>query len=204
MKSRMGFLFAVALLVATMANAAGVQPADDDMLAMGKRAAAAVARVNAQAGAPVPTVRTQVSDDEDDCLNEPECGEEGEGEEEEVPGGQAELSIAVDESGQHIVIGFNDTRGFDLNPISVSGYMYSEDGGKTFVDGGQLPSPGNESIGTTRFPQVFGDPEVKYLGNCVFVYSSILLDKFSDTATVQTMGVHRSTDCGKTWKVPSK
>ena len=60
--------------------------------------------------------------------------------------------------------------------------MYSEDGGKTFVDGGQLPSPGNEAIGTTRFPQVFGDPEVKYLGNCVFVYSSILVKKFGDTA----------------------
>ena len=81
----------------------------------------------------------------------------------------------------------------------MSGYLYSEDGGKTFVDGGQLPSPGDEVIGTTRFPQVFGDPEVKYLGNCVFVYSSILVEKFSDTADVQTMGVHRSTDCGKTW-----
>ncbi len=120
----------------------------------------------------------------------------------QAPGGQAELSIAVDESGQHIVIGFNDTRGFALNPISVSGYMYSEDGGKTFVDGGQLPSPGNEVIGTTRFPQVFGDPEVKYLGNCVFVYSSILIEKVSDTADVQTMGVHRSRDCGKTWEGP--
>jgi hypothetical protein len=202
MKSRTGFLIAFALLIAATANAAGVQPADDKMSSMGKRAAAAVARVNAHAGAPVPTVRTQVSDDEDDCLNEPECGEEGEEEEEEIPGGQAELSIAVDESGQHIVIGFNDTRGFDLNPISVSGYLYSEDGGKTFVDGGQLPTPGNEVIGTTRFPQVFGDPDVKYLGDCVFVYSSILVEKFSDTTNVQTMGVHRSRDCGKTWEGP--
>ncbi len=100
------------------------------------------------------------------------------------------------------MIGFNDTRGFDENPISVSGYLYSEDGGKTFVDGGQLPSPGNDVIGTTRFPQVFGDPEVKYLGNCVFVYSSILIEKFSDTTDVQTMGVHRSRDCGKTWEGP--
>ena len=202
MKSRTGFLIAFAFLLAAVANAAGVQPSDDKMSSMGKRAAAAVARVNAHAGAPVPTVRTQVSDDDDDCLNEPECGEEGEEEEEEIPGGQAELSIAVDESGRHIVIGFNDTRGFDLNPISVSGFLYSEDGGKTFVDGGQLPSPGNDVIGTTRFPQVFGDPEVKYLGNCVFVYSSILVKKFSDTADVQTMGVHRSRDCGKTWEGP--
>ena len=191
------FLF----LSTSLANAAGVQPRDDKMSVMGKRAAAAVARVNAAAtGAGRPMARALA--DDDGCINDPECGEEGDEEEEQAPGGQAELSIAVDESGQHIVIGFNDTRGFALNPISVSGYMYSEDGGKTFVDGGQLPSSGNEVIGTTRFPQVFGDPEVKYLGHCVFVYSSILIEKVSDTADVQTMGVHRSRDCGKTWEGP--
>ena len=137
--------------------------------------------------------------DRETCLNQPRCPG---GLRESAPGGQAELSIAVDESGQHIVIGFNDTRGFSLNPISVSGYMYSADGGETFVDGGQLPSPGNQSIGTTLLPQVFGDPEVKYLGNCVFVYSSIVVLKASATAVVQSMGVHRSTDCGKTWQGP--
>jgi len=64
-----------------------------------------------------------------------------------------------------------------LNPISVSGFFYSDDGGKTFVDGGQLPSPGTDVIGTSRLPQVFGDPDVKYLGACTFVYSSILVAK---------------------------
>jgi len=117
-------------------------------------------------------------------------------------GGQAELTVAVDATGQHVVMGFNDTRGFALNPISVSGFMYSDDGGKTFVDGGQLPTPGNDVIGTTLLPQVFGDPEVKYLGGCTFIYSSILVKKFSETATAQTMGVHRSTDCGHTWAGP--
>jgi hypothetical protein len=188
-------------IITSLANAAGVQPRDDKMSVMGKRAAAAVARVNATAsGAARPTARAMTSDE--GCINDPACGEEGDEDEEAAPGGQAELSIAVDESGQHIVIGFNDTRGFALNPISVSGFMYSEDGGKTFVDGGQLPSPGNDVIGTTRFPQVFGDPEVKYLGNCVFVYSSILVEKVSNSADVQTMGVHRSRDCGKTWEGP--
>jgi hypothetical protein len=57
-------------------------------------------------------------------------------------------------------------------------------------------------IGATRLPQVFGDPEVKYLGDCTFVYSSILIAKFSATTAVQTMGLHRSTDCGKTWQGP--
>ena len=61
---------------------------------------------------------------------------------------------------------------------------------------------GTDTIGTTVLPQIFGDPEVKYLGDCTFVYSSILVKKFSDTAAVQTMGTHRSLDCGKTWQGP--
>jgi len=132
------------------------------------------------------------------CTNAPDCFDDENG----PAGGQAETSIAVDTTGQHVVVGFNDTRGFALNPISVSGFFYSDDGGKTFVDGGQLPSPGNDVIGTTRLPEVFGDPDVKYLGACTFVYSSILVAKFSATAAVQTMGIHRSTDCGHTWTGP--
>ena len=173
------------------------------MSASGKRAAAAVAKIALEHGS-ISARRAAASLEagEDDCVNEPDCEGEEEGDAEEAPGGQAELSIAVDESGQHIVIGFNDTRGFSENPISVSGFLYSDDGGETFVDGGQLPSPGNEVIGTTLLPQVFGDPEVKYLGNCVFVYSSIVSRRSTATAAVQTMGVHRSTDCGKTWQGP--
>src|SRR5258708_2074091 len=68
-----------------------------------------------------------------------EGGDEGEGEGEGPAGGQAETSIAVDASGQHIVVGINDTRGFAASPVSVSGFSYSDDGGATFVDGGRLP-----------------------------------------------------------------
>jgi len=197
---------AVVLCVLGAAANAGAnadQTRKGEMSAMGQRARAAVARINASSHRTInlaAQAKAALAGD-DGCLNKPECGGEDE-DEENAPGGQAELSIAVDETGKHIVIGFNDTRGFDLNPISVSGYMYSEDGGKTFVDGGQLPSPGDESIGDTKFPLVFGDPEVKYLGNCVFVYASIVIEKVSDTADVQTMGVHRSKDCGKTWEGP--
>ncbi len=127
----------------------------------------------------------------------PDCAEQ-----EVTTGGQAEVSIAVDSTGQHIVIGFNDTRGFALNPLRVSGVMYSDDGGLTFVDGGQLPSPGTDSIGATLLPQVLGDPDIEYLGGCNFVYSSILIKKFSATTAAQTMGVHRSFDCGHTWDGP--
>ena len=119
-----------------------------------------------------------------------------------LPGTQSQTSIAIDSTGQHVVIGFNDTRGFDLNPIRISGVMYSDDGGATFVDGGQLPSAGADVIGTTRYPQVFGDPEVKYLGGSNFIYFSILLKKFGTSGTAQTMGFHRSTDYGHTWEGP--
>ena len=167
--------------------------------AMGRAAARARARIEAAAHG--------VSKDFEEagvCVNEPEC--EGDGEHEGLPDGpastQSETSIAVDATGQHIVIGFNDFRGFSNNPVSVSGFMYSDDGGEHFVDGGQLPSPGTDVVGTTRLPQVFGDPDVKYVGGCTFIYASIIVAKFSATTAVQTMGVHRSTDCGHTWTGP--
>lgn len=134
----------------------------------------------------------------DDADDDDVGDDEGDG----PAGGQAELSIAVDSTGMHIVVGTNDTRGFSANPLSVSGFAYSDDGGVTFVDGGQLPTPGTDLIGTTRFPQVFGDPEVKYLGGSTFIYFSIMVKKLNATGTAQTMCVHRSTDNGHTWSGP--
>ncbi len=134
------------------------------------------------------------------CIEDEDCGE-AEGLDEGPPSTQSEVSIAIDRTGRHVVIGFNDFRGFDnnSNPTSLSGFMYSDDGGETFVDGGQLPTPGNDAIGATKFPQVFGDPDVIYLVACNFVYSSIVVKKFSATTAAQTMGIHRSTDCGHSW-----
>jgi len=138
-------------------------------------------------------------------------GEDGDGD--GPAGGQAEVSIAVDATGQHIVVGFNDTRGFSLNPIGVSGYAYSDDGGATFTDGGQLPTTGNSAlngtIGATDYPQVFGDPDVKYVpgGNGLqFIYASILVKGLGSapnfSGTAQTLCIHRSTDGGHTWQGP--
>jgi hypothetical protein len=163
------------------------------------KSGAAAARLAALTGAALDDAAVPGPRDDDECQNNPRCGR---GFRDGPRGGQAELSIAVDSSGQHIVIGFNDQRGFLLNPISVSGFMYSDDGGATFVDGGQLPSPGDTDIGGTLLPQVFGDPEVKYLGGCTFVYSSILIAANPASGAAQTMGVHRSTDCGHTWTGP--
>jgi len=62
-------------------------------------------------------------------------------------GGQAETSIAVDSTGQHIVIGINDTRGFSLSPVSVSGFAYSDNGGVTFTMVASFPRP---ALGSDR------------------------------------------------------
>jgi len=159
-------------------------------------AAAASARIQELLGTKSPG-KAQCGETDEDCG-------EAEGLNDGPPSTQSEVSIAVDSTGQHVVVGFNDFRGFDnqTNPLSVSGFMYSDDGGATFVDGGQLPSPGTDTIGTTKLPQVFGDPDVRYLGACNFIYSSIIVKKFSPTTAAQTMGVHRSADCGHTWTGP--
>jgi len=198
---------------------------------MGKRAAAVVGKIRAQRGASirlaipsakatpgparsaaaaaasaplhppgVSPIPTDAEDDEGepDCTRDSACLDEG-----ELPAGtQSETSIAIDDSGRHVVIGFNDFRGFNTPQLSVSGFAYSDDGGKTFVDGGQLPTGPLDQFG---FPEVFGDPDVKYLGGCNFVYSSIFVIVKSfpgGLAAVQTMSVHRSRDCGHTWEGP--
>jgi hypothetical protein len=205
---RPGALFAcilALLLIPTALWASGgpQKPKEDRMSSSGRLAARVRAAIDATHG-----MHHVVAAAGDNCNNEPECegedegGEEETGEEEGPDGGQAEVSIAVDSTGQHIVVGYNDTRGFALNPARISGVMLSDDGGQTFVDAGQLPSPGTDVIGTTRLPQVFGDPDVKYLGGCNFVYASILVKKFSATTAAQTMGIHVSNDCGHTWAGP--
>src|SRR5687767_163388 len=81
-------------------------------------------------------------------------------------GTQSETSIAVDVTGQHVVVGFNDFRGTN----SISGFQYSDDGGVTFTDGGQLPVPANTLVR--------GDPDVHYVpggAGCQFIYFSILV-----------------------------
>jgi hypothetical protein len=128
-----------------------------------------------------------------DCGEEPECGDRTT----RQPGGQAEVSIAVDTSGQNIVIGYNDTRGFFTNPYQLSGYIVSHDGGQTFSSDGLLPTDGQT--------YVFGDPDVKYLGGCDFVYSSIglvVINGPKGPVYAETMVVHRSRDCGDTWEGP--
>jgi hypothetical protein len=176
-----------------LSNIKQTEPTQEDLMSPAGR----IAQQFQENGEPTAALS---SDSSDECVNVPRCGRGFR--DNPVRGGQAELSVATDSSGQHIVIGFNDNRGFFSNPISVSGFMYSDDGGKTFVDGGQLPTPGDVTIGTARYPQVFGDPEIKYLGGSNFIYFSIMVKAISATGTAQTMCFHRSNDYGHTWSGP--
>jgi len=137
------------------------------------------------------------------CINAPDCEEDEDRDAAvEAANVQSETSIAVDSTGQHVVVGFNDFRGFSNPAVSISGFMYSDDGGNTFADGGQLPTGPTVVIQGARFPEVLGDPDVKYLGGCNFVYVSLLVIPFGSGSAVQTLGIHRSTDCGHTWTGP--
>jgi Big-like domain-containing protein len=171
---------------------------DDRMSAMGRLASLSrsgqLAKAIARARALKEGVQLDVVQEDDD---------EG-----DIPNTQAETSIAVDSTGQHVVVGFNDARGFGTNPTDVSGFMYSDDGGATFTDGGDLPinTVAVTFLNGTGYPQVFGDPMVVYLGGSNFIYFSIEVRRFSDpttgTGTAQTMCFHRSSDNGHTWTGP--
>lgn len=175
-------------LTAAIALAAKPISTDDRMSSTGRLAQQRIAALNGTLG-PTPNP----------CFNTPDCDDQSS----PLSSTQAETSIAVDTTGQHIVIGFNDFRGFTAGPgVSISGVLYSDDGGVTFVDAGRLPTGPTTSIGGQPFPQIFGDPDVKYLGGCNFVYSSIMLLGISNSGLAQTLSVHRSSDCGHTWSNP--
>ena len=82
------------------------------------KSGAFAARLAALTGATQGDAAARNPQDDDECQNNPRCGR---GFRDGPRGGQAELSIAIDSTGQHIVVGFNDQRGFLLNPVSISG-----------------------------------------------------------------------------------
>lgn len=74
------------------------------------------------------------------------------------------------ESGRYMVAGYNDSYGFYNNKEGLSGYSYSTDGGKQWIDGGGLPPivPGRGG------DQYFGDPVLTvHHRSRTFYYASI-------------------------------
>ncbi|HEY3781129.1 MAG TPA: tandem-95 repeat protein [Fimbriimonadaceae bacterium] len=110
------------------------------------------------------------------------------------PVNKGETSLAMDGSGAHIVVGFNDPRGFLQSPISTSGYMVSDDGGATFLDCGRLQAPEGASL--------FAHPQVRYIGGSNFIYTCLVVKPISEEATSQTICLYRSSDNGHSWDGP--
>jgi hypothetical protein len=115
---------------------------------------------------------------------------------------KAQTCVAADASGAHILVAFNDPRGFTRTPICTSGYMVSDDGGLTFTDLGQLPIVEQANVKGIAYPQLFGHPDVKYLGGSNFIYASLMVKAASETSTVQTLCIYRSSDYGHSWQGP--
>ncbi len=131
-----------------------------------------------------------------------------------LPGGQSDIAVAVDASGNNVVAVLNDGQGLALSPVSASAFAYSSDGGMTFVNGGALPSPKLGTFGGHAYPQLWGNPDVKFVpggGGCRFVAVSVMVTGIDGTGaapdivyggTAQTLAIHRSVDCGHTWSGP--
>lgn len=77
-------------------------------------------------------------------------------------------------SGKLMVAGYNDSFGFYNNKEGLSGFSYSINGGKSWIDGGGLPP--RVPTGTTAGDHYFGDPVVAvHHRSRTFFYASIYL-----------------------------
>jgi hypothetical protein len=95
-----------------------------------------------------------------------------------------------DSSGRLMVAGYNDSYGFYDNRQGLSGFSYSTDGGKQWIDGGGLPPkvPSGVPSGTIGSDAYFGDPVVQvHHRTKTFYYASL----YQNTAGGSTLSVNR-------------
>jgi hypothetical protein len=93
-------------------------------------------------------------------------------------------------SGRLMVAGYNDSFGFYDNRQGLSGFSYSTDGGKQWIDGGGLPPrvPSGVPSGTLGSDAYFGDPVVQvHHRTRTFYYASI----YQNAAGFFTLSVNR-------------
>jgi hypothetical protein len=109
------------------------------------------------------------------------------------PFGRSETTIAASGNGHFMVLGWNDAEGFCGEPFPIplpcdtdtpgfSGFGYSSDGGKTFIDGGAPPigdrigfGPGPSGVSLSGEFITLGDPsmDVGGYGNDTFYYANL-------------------------------
>jgi len=96
--------------------------------------------------------------------------------------------VSIDSCGDSVVAGYNDSANFGF----FSGFSHSQDGGNTWIDGGQIPlaNAGDRNSGD---PSVKADPS-----NCnIFYYAQLVR-----TASGLSIGVSKSIDGGQTFSAP--
>ena len=94
-------------------------------------------------------------------------------------------SEGSDGSGKLMVAGYNDSYGFYDNRQGLSGYSYSTNGGKSWIDGGGLPPlvKTGKPAGTLGQDAYFGDPVVQvHHRSKTFYYSSLYQDAAGNPA----------------------
>lgn len=105
---------------------------------------------------------------------------------------QSETSVA--QSGSDVVVGFNDSTGYNANTGTgcFTGYAYSSNSGASFTDGGCIPFPsGGAGLGD---PSVVADPNAPG----TFYFGQLTMDANG----AEYVGVSKSTDGGVTWSQP--
>jgi hypothetical protein len=104
---------------------------------------------------------------------------------------QSESTIAV--SGAHVAVGYNDSQHSLLALTAASdltGYSWSDDGGATWNDGGDIPNaPGQNN---------FGDPWLTSGPDGTMYYSTLAFDAIKGLL----VDVAHSTNGGRTWTTP--
>jgi len=114
---------------------------------------------------------------------------------------QSETTIAANADGSILVAGYNDARGFDVVPLSLSGISRSTDGGATWNEVGVGPG-GLGVLPSVTNGSVYGDPDVRFdPTRDLFVYSSIYVRPDGR----QGLSLHTSNsgaDAGSIWSTP--
>ncbi len=158
-------------------------PTEDTSVTLGGASAAASAQSKSWSDDEFSNVQVSKNQNSTDCVRT----------------GASETTIAGDED--KLVVGFNDGEGFAGPPFfrgscltvqaGLSGFAFSNDGGRTFTDGGAPPigsvialGPGPQGCSSTGRYVTRGDPWLDFDGEETFVYAN--LAQWDDNAELAT------------------
>lgn len=209
----MRLVVAVATVLGLMALPVAAAPAQQEPLGLdikqamktpvsageGDEAAGSAVAGLATAGASVPHTgrNVQVSQDQDPAAV--------------FRSGASELSVAATSDGRRSVAGWNDGEGFgfapftpDAPPLGLSGYGFSSNGGRTWIDGGAPPigskvafGPGTEGRSATGNYVTRGDPWLDVDSRGTFFFANLAVWEDDAESPPAGISVHKGSFRGK-------